>query len=266
MRLALLLLVAVVLAVNATRIRKDVPQGKVIGGEDVPEQSAPYQISLQVYTAWNNAYQHNCGGSIINERWIITAAHCVQGYALERLCIATGTNQWRKPRGRYFPDYIKMHPHYDKPDYHNDIALVRVNETIDFDEFTQPIGLALEPLRDGDELVLTGWGSTELNGDTPDNLQRLTVKFIPSDVCYKNIGPSLSVDLDLAGNICTFAELGKAPCHGDSGGPFVRDNKLYGIVNWGLPCAFGYPDVQANVAYYNDFIRKTINGCDWYEC
>ncbi|KAL5277216.1 hypothetical protein ACFFRR_002440 [Megaselia abdita] len=266
MKLAILLLVVAVVAVNAKRLRKlpgDTPQGRVIGGEDAPDKSAPYQISLQLYTAYNDGYFHNCGGSIIDEHWILTAAHCVDGYTPDRLYVATGSNQWEKPRRRYFADFIKMHPHYNIPDYHNDIALIRVNETIVFDEYTQPVELGSEPLNEGDELVLTGWGSTELWGDAPDNLQMLTVEFLPSDICYKNLGPLLSEDLDTAGNICTYKGPGQAPCHGDSGGPFVHNNKLYGIVNWGLPCANDYPDVQANVAYYNDFIRKTMRGCDW---
>lgn len=270
MKLAILLLVVAVVTANAKRIRgpnpNDVPEGRILGGEDAPDKFAPYQISLQLYTAWNDGYFHNCGGSIVHERWIVTAAHCVEGWLPERLYVATGSNRWEHPGRRYFPDLIKMHPHYNQPDYHNDIALIRVNESIVFDEFTQPIGLGEVPLKEGDELVLTGWGSTELYGDAPEILQMLTVKYVPNDVCYKNLGPSLSVDLDMAGNICTFIGLGQAACHGDSGGPFVHDNKLYGVVNWGLPCAQGYPDVQASIVYYNDFIRKTIRGCDWEDC
>lgn len=268
MNLAILLVaaLAVLSAVNCKRIRdlpKNGPTNRIIGGEVAPENFAPYQISLQFYAEWKDGYIHNCGGSIVDDRWIVTAAHCVDGWTPERLYIATGSNLWEVPKRRYFADFIQMHPHYNDPDYYNDIALIRVNETIEFDESTQPVGLGEHPLQEGDELVLTGWGSTELYGETPDNLQMLTVKFVPNDICYRNLGPTLSEDLDMAGNICTFIGEGYAACHGDSGGPFVHDNKLYGVVNWGVPCAEGYPDVQASVVYFNDFIRKTIKGCNW---
>ncbi|XP_013100036.2 chymotrypsin-1 [Stomoxys calcitrans] len=267
MKIAFIALV-VLLGVSASRAVRlvDTPsnqkggaQGRVVGGEVAEVGFAKYQISLQgMYGG------HMCGGAIIAERWVVTAAHCVDGFNPSYLRVISGTNVYFKPGATHEVQEFWMHCNYDNPVYHNDIAILLLTEPIVFNELTQPIPLAVTPLQDDDDVILTGWGDNVLWGGTPDNLHKLNTKFMSYKKCNETyVGASM---LDV-GHICTFTQVGEGSCHGDSGGPLVSDGYLVGLVNWGMPCAAGYPDAYANVYYYRDWIRKIMSeNCRSCQC
>ncbi|KAH8328766.1 hypothetical protein KR074_007588, partial [Drosophila pseudoananassae] len=225
---------------------------RIIGGEDAAVGFAPYQISLQGLSG-----AHSCGGAIISEGWVLTAAHCVDGADIRMLVVVTGTNKYTQPGSRHFIESMHIHCNYDTPDMHNDIALLHLQEPIEWNELTQPIPLPLVPMEPGDEVILTGWGSTVLWGISPIDLQVVYLKFVPHLECKGLL--SNDPDLDV-GHICTFSRQGEGACHGDSGGPLISNGYLVGLVNWGWPCATGVPDAHASVYYYRDWIRSVISG------
>lgn len=226
---------------------------RIVGGEDAPEGMAPYQISLQSATSG----QHSCGGAIIEERWILTAAHCIHGKTPDAFRVLTGTQDLKKNVSRYYyVDRILEHCDYEPRKYRNDIALLHLNESIVLDNATQPVQLSHEPLKPGDRLLLTGWGTLSLGGEVPAKLQRLEVEYVPFEECRLAHGNSSHVDI---GHVCTYNDKGRGACHGDSGGPLVHNGKLVALVNWGMPCARGKPDASASIAYYHDFIRTHLS-------
>ncbi|XP_055905131.1 chymotrypsin-2-like [Eupeodes corollae] len=229
---------------------------RIVGGEEASPGLAPYQVSLQSLKK-----RHFCGGTIIDEKWIITASHCVASQTPEKMLILTGTQDLKdnSTATYYYPDKIVMHCNYNNPSYANDIALIRLNDSIVFDEVTSKVDYDYAPLKEDDELLLTGWGTLTLGGMVPSKLQTLKVKYVPYEMCKEQHNNSSWVDI---GHLCTFNDKGKGACHGDSGGPLVHNGKLVALVNWGRPCAQGYPDAHARISYYHDFIRTTINGCD----
>ncbi|XP_013100071.2 chymotrypsin-1 [Stomoxys calcitrans] len=257
-------------ASNAKRLvgkltnQRDGNQGRVVGGEVAEVGFAKYQISLQGMFGG-----HMCGGAIISDRWVLTAAHCVFGYNPPYLRVITGTNVFYEPGATYEVQEYWTHCNYDNPAFHNDIALMLLTKPIVFNERTQPISLPVKPLKDGDELILTGWGSTEFGSDLSENLMKLHTKFITYKKCYDSFDgemPAMTEMLDV-GHVCTFTRDAEGSCHGDSGGPLVSNGYLYGLVNWGMPCAIGLPDAHANVFYYLDWIRKVMSGnCRSCQC
>ncbi|XP_022228582.2 chymotrypsin-1 [Drosophila obscura] len=225
---------------------------RVVGGSDAPDGFAPYQVSIM-----STFGEHVCGGSIIAEHWILTAAHCLE-WPTQYLKIVTGSNDYTKPGAEYLVDGAKVHCGHDKPAYHNDIALIHTAKPIVYNALTQPIRLASRGSlpKAGDKLTLTGWGSTRTWGRYATDLQKIELKYVEHSVCESKVR---NVNWLSEGHLCTFTQDGEGSCHGDSGGPLVDENQtLVGVVNWGEACAIGYPDVYGSVAYYLDWINEMM--------
>ncbi|XP_075148317.1 chymotrypsin-2 [Haematobia irritans] len=228
-------------------------EGRIVGGQDAEIGFAPYQVSIQSIFG-----THLCGGVIIDEQWILTAAHCVQDYPLDVLRVIAGTNNWTQPGSIRELKMAIPHCGHDQPEYHNDIAVVYLDEPLVFDNLTQKVELSRHTLEKGDVVTLTGWGSTRLNGYPPDLLQKLDLNFVPHEECVEKWDNDEGVGV---GHICTLTQEGEGACNGDSGGPLVHNGKLVGLVNWGAPCARGKPDMHASTVYYYDFIQLSLNQC-----
>lgn len=147
----------------------------MVGGKDAPDGIAPFQISLQ----WDR--EHLCGGSIIADQYILTATHCVLGcvkfgrlfstkittiianFAPNRLRgqnleILVGTNDLKKGGKYYKVANFTTHEHFDSPLFAHDIAVVKLQDKIEFNDKVQPIELSKEDIPDGAQVQLTGWG------------------------------------------------------------------------------------------------------------
>ncbi|KAH8311480.1 hypothetical protein KR044_006588, partial [Drosophila immigrans] len=224
---------------------------RVVGGSDAPQAFAPYQVSIM-----NTFGEHVCGGSIINEYWILTAAHCTE-WPKQYLKVVTGSNDYTKPGAEYSVETVKKHCEHDKPAYHNDIALLRLSAPIAFNERTQPVKMATQnALNTGDQVTLTGWGSVKAWGRYVTQLQKIDLAYLDHKSCESKVKNASWLG---EGHICTLTKEGEGSCHGDSGGPLVDANHtLVGIVNWGEACALGYPDVFASVQYYQPWITEMM--------
>lgn len=228
-------------------------EGRIVGGVAAAEGAAPYQVLIK--TTWDS---HVCGGAILSARWILTAGHCMQDFAIESLLIVVGTNKWSQPGVTFRPELAFRHCRQDMPIYQNDIAVVRLNGTIEFNNVTQPIELHTQPLNAGDLVTMTGWGSPNLNWPNTELLQTQNFSVVSREECLERWENHEGVGY---GHICTLSKKGEGACNGDSGGPIVYKGKLVGLVNWGAPCAMGKPDMHASVIYYRDFIERSVEQC-----
>ncbi|XP_055380761.1 chymotrypsin-2-like [Condylostylus longicornis] len=230
-----------------------VTRGRIVGGQDAPDGIAPYQVSLQ------GTYEksHFCGGAIVSDKCVLTAAHCVMGKQPSDVFVVVGSQRILEVGRRHQAESIVSHPGFMNPAYHHDIAVICVKEKFELSEKVKIIPMNDRKLVAGDVLRLTGWGTLSLGGAMPDKLQILNVNYVPFAECKAAHGGSPWVG---EGHACTFNRVGEGACHGDSGGPLVADGKVAALVNWGTPCARGNPDAHADVYYYyEDFIKPTLN-------
>ncbi|CAH2063009.1 unnamed protein product, partial [Iphiclides podalirius] len=219
---------------------------KIVGGSETTIQKYPYQVYLLLKPAFENDY-YQCGGSIANQRCIITAAHCLAG--MDTVNIRVGSTNAYSGGTTYDSRMLIKHPQYNGTTYDYDIAIVRLARPIKIDgrnssRITFPSNYC--SVGPGTNLTVTGWGDTSENGESSTNLMAVTVDAIASNECRRAY-PGLTPRMLCAG----VAEGGKDSCQGDSGGPLVRTGTKtqVGVVSFGMGCARpGTPDVYATLS------------------
>jgi len=237
-------------------------QSDIVGGDNADIQDYPYQAAL-LYSSdgWSYAY---CGASIVNEYWILTAAHCVQGESASNTIVRVGSdNSYAQGGTSYDAEEIIIHENYGSVN-NWDIALIKLEESINFNSYTQPIQLMCSQqvafgVQDPGEMSwVTGWGETE--GTT--NSTQLQVVAVPI-TNTSNYWGGVEDDEIMAG----YSSGGYDSCQGDSGGPMVvlaNDGETFlqcGIVSWGSGCAEpGYPGVYSRVSYFINWICEKTDG------
>ena len=212
---------------------------RIIGGRPARIRDNPWQVALLSARVPVNAQAQFCGGSIVAPRWVVTAAHCVDGGTLpSQVAILVGTQSLQSGGRRVEATTIIVNENWARQTHDFDIALVEVGADLG--------GTAIAGDTTGSELPaampirITGWGKTSMSASAGTRiLQGVSVPYVTREVCN---GPA-SYDGAVTGNmICAgLQEGGLDACQGDSGGPASAEvggrRVLVGIVSWGQGCA-----------------------------
>jgi len=236
-------------------------EGRIVGGEQAGMKDAPWQVSLRNFLV---SISHFCGGSIIAPKWVLTAAHCLDGLSTLQYEVMAGEHNLHLPDLHEEVRRVRahfIHPNYTWNDKEFDIGLVRLNSAFKFTEYIQPISLHNGPSpAEGLVCEATGWGITEEGGMfLASILQKVSLPVVGDTLCTEEYGYLMRENMLCAG------EEGKDSCSGDSGGPLVcplgdgSTPVLAGVTSWGQGCGRpGKPGVYTEVSYFYDWIQKTI--------
>ena len=190
-------------------------ESKIVGGTKAI--MTPYQISLQLFEPTKGFlffiaaknWSHICGGAIVNEYYIVTAAHCVQDMKPEKLSVLAGITNLKEENKvpRHLVEHCLVHPDYVKLN-NSDIAVCRMQTAFKFGNTIAPINLDKTEFGGGENCKLSGWGYTfSIRGTpSPDDLQEGNFTTITNEECIKNgiaVGPK---------ELCTAAAFMKGAC------------------------------------------------------
>ncbi|XP_028137703.1 venom protease-like [Diabrotica virgifera virgifera] len=238
---------------------------RIVGGRPTHENEFPWMARLSYF---NRFY---CGGMLINDRYVLTAAHCVKGFMWFMIKVTFGEhdrcNDSKRPESRFVLRAIAGA--FSFLNFDNDIALLRLNDKVPITQFIKPI--CLPKLKDnlyvGVTAIASGWGTLKEEGKPTCILQKVEVPVITNEDCRKtNYSASMISDNMMCAG---YPQSGKKDsCQGDSGGPLITkkaDSKyeLIGVVSWGNGCARpGYPGVYTRITRYLDWIlENSQDGC-----
>ncbi|EFX74965.1 hypothetical protein DAPPUDRAFT_56547, partial [Daphnia pulex] len=212
----------------------------LVGGTAAAPGEFPFQAAL-------NLNGGLCGGTLISESIILTAAHCLSGVTANTLSLRGGANAVTR-RVRKFV----VHGSYNSKTNDNDIALLALSSPIKNVAFVK-LPSASASTYAGNSAVIAGWGTTSSGGRISQTLLKATVTVLENAACNKKYGGKITSNM-----ICAAAP-GKDTCQGDSGDPLLVGGVQGGITSFGYGCADSkFPGVYTRVSNYVDWIKRTL--------
>ncbi|XP_037377520.1 prothrombin [Talpa occidentalis] len=248
-------------------------EGRIVHGWDAETGIAPWQVML----FRKNPQELLCGASLISDRWVLTAAHCLlyppwdKNFTVDDLLVRIGKHS----RTRYERGFEKIsmlerliiHPRYNwRENLDRDIALLKLKKPITFSDYIHPVCLpdketANRLLQSGYKGRVTGWGNLKETWTTnpgelqPKVLQVVNLPIVDRPTCKASTRIRITDNMFCAGYKPGEEKRGDS-CEGDSGGPFVMkspfNNRWYqmGIVSWGEGC-----DRDGKYGFYTHVFR-----------
>ncbi|XP_034354358.1 granzyme B(G,H)-like [Arvicanthis niloticus] len=226
--------------------------GEIIGGREAKPHSRPYMAFLQIMD------QHSvtkCGGVLIREDFVLTAAHC-SGSSINVTLGAHNIKEQEKtqqviPVAKFIP-----HPDYNSQKYSNDIMLLKLKRKAKRTKAVRPLNLPRRNVhvKPGDVCAVAGWGRMAPNGKFSNTLQEVELTVQKDQECESY----LKTYYNNASQICAGdPKTKRASFKGDSGGPLVCKKAAAGIISYGYKDG-STPRAFTRVSSFLSWIKKTM--------
>ncbi|XP_013133137.1 PREDICTED: trypsin CFT-1-like [Papilio polytes] len=254
MRITLLLL-AVGLAVVAAVPRN---QQRIVGGSTTTITQYPFGVAM-LYSWTGISFRQACGGTIINNRAVLSAAHCFIGDTASRWRLRVGSTNANSGGVVHNSNQIIMHPNYNSRTQDNDIAILRAASNFAFNNNVRAGSIAGSNynLADNQPVWAIGWGAIAYRGQSSEQLRHVQVWTVNQNTCrqrYATRGASITDNMLCSGWLDVG---GRDQCQGDSGGPLLHNNVVVGVCSWGHECALAFfPGVNVRVSRYTSWIQS----------
>ncbi|XP_054739259.1 serine protease filzig [Anastrepha obliqua] len=249
-------------------VRPHIKSGRIVGGKGSTFGAYPWQVLVREST-WLGLFTKNkCGGVLITNRYVITAAHCQPGFLASLVAVMgefdiSGDLESKRAITKNVKRVI-VHRQYDPATFENDLALLELDSPVQFDTHIVPICMPNDHADfTGRMATVTGWGRLKYGGGVPSVLQEVQVPIIENSVCQEMFHTAGHNKKILGSFLCAgYANGQKDSCEGDSGGPLVLQRpdgryELAGTVSHGIKCAAPYlPGVYMRTTFYKPWLRS----------
>ncbi|XP_054982908.1 complement factor D isoform X2 [Sorex araneus] len=231
------------------------PRGRILGGSEAQAHARPYMASVQVNGS------HQCGGFLMNEQWVMSAAHCWDNKTQLQVLLGAHSLSEPEPSKRLY-DVLRAVPHpgshQDTNDH--DLLLLQLSEKAELGPAVQPLPWKQEAgiLEAGTVCDVAGWGVIRHTGSLPDRLQYLKLPVMDRDTCNHRRYYDGTITEHM---LCVESDRRRDSCKGDSGGPLVCGGVAEGVLTSGARVCGNpkKPSVFTSVSTYVDWIKSVLN-------
>merc|ERR1711936_645450 len=240
-----------------------IAQPYIVNGVEAIPHEFPFMAALM------NRNRQFCGGSLIDEKHVLTAAHCVahmSKFDVQNLRVRLGDHNIRStsdgPNAEKRVKRVIRHKGFSSTTLWNDVAILTLDEEVQTTKNIQNICLASDTGENfkGQEVTVAGWGTLSEGGSQPASLMKVDVKVWANERCRRSYGSSAPGGITK--HMLCAGDTNKDSCSGDSGGPlFICRGTCtqIGIVSWGIGCAKAqYPGVYTRVTEMMPWIRRIV--------
>ncbi|XP_072943198.1 trypsin-1-like [Epargyreus clarus] len=240
----------------------------IIGGEGSFEGEFPH-MALLAFGEYPDTITFQCGGSLISDKFVMTAGHCAStrdlgpvSYALLEVLNHTNYDKEKLHKVKK----VIPHPGYKPPIKYHDLALLELETRIELTPFIVPACLDVAGLAQ-DTALATGWGLTAFRGSASDLLQKVVLERFEETECIFQANRNMRNGFDPKTQLCYGSrESSKDTCQGDSGGPLqIKDRTIHcmytiiGVTSFGRGCGMkNQPALYTRVAHYVDWIENIV--------